>query len=489
MMTFEMLVASLLIIWVLGVIILLINPRNKANILCSIFAFLSGLGIITSMNWELLDYYHANFSKDTINNILLAHSIVSGITHFLSPIVYMLFVVEYSNILSNHRRKKLLLCLSLSLPWLSLFFLFPITNFVYYFYETKIYWQVVKCLSIVYFLICNSILLYSIIIEKNFKIRQQRLLVFLLIAPIIFNATIVCYWTGSEPRSENMLWFYIVLFVLIICFLFVFRQGFMGIKLRLERIAVDMSYKKINSGIQVFIHTLNREIGTIKSCAANIDMTNKNLETHKDIEIMKNSINHITLMLARTKDSIRNFKLDTKPVKVNNVVKLALKGTKNIIGDKKISINLVMNSNSYILCDDIHLIEILRNLLKNSAEAIEHEGEIIVSTYENFGKVYISLKDNGQGISSQYQPYIYDFYFSTKNNQNLGLGLYYCYNMMQLHNGSIDIQSKEGKGTTVFLGFPTFKKHAGKEHKNNAQNKSGYCRRRSGLPLFSKKIS
>ncbi|HEX9060957.1 MAG TPA: ATP-binding protein, partial [Clostridia bacterium] len=52
-------------------------------------------------------------------------------------------------------------------------------------------------------------------------------------------------------------------------------------------------------------------------------------------------------------------------------------------------------------------------------------------------------------------PYVFEPFFSTKNsNLNMGLGLSYCYNVMQKHNGMLEVISAKGTGTTVLLKFP-----------------------------------
>ena len=67
----------------------------------------------------------------------------------------------------------------------------------------------------------------------------------------------------------------------------------------------------------------------------------------------------------------------------------------------------------------------------------------------------IAIEDTGTGISSKNLPHVLDPFFSTKkSSQNFGLGLPYCYNVMQKHQGMLEISSEPGKGTTVFLLFP-----------------------------------
>ena len=70
-------------------------------------------------------------------------------------------------------------------------------------------------------------------------------------------------------------------------------------------------------------------------------------------------------------------------------------------------------------------------------------------------KAVLSVSDNGCGMSADEKKHIFEPYHTTKGNgQNFGLGLYYCYNVMNSHNGSIQVESLPGKGSTFFLLFP-----------------------------------
>ena len=85
-------------------------------------------------------------------------------------------------------------------------------------------------------------------------------------------------------------------------------------------------------------------------------------------------------------------------------------------------------------------------------------GEIRIETTIIKSYILISVNDNGTGISKENLSFVFDPFFTTKRKtMNFGLGLTYCYNVMQLHKGTLEIESREGKGTTVMLKFPKYK--------------------------------
>jgi signal transduction histidine kinase len=105
---------------------------------------------------------------------------------------------------------------------------------------------------------------------------------------------------------------------------------------------------------------------------------------------------------------------------------------------------------------DTDLIEqVLINLLVNSIEAVkEREApKIILSAgTTNTKKVILKITDNGSGMPEEVLDKIFIPFFSTKKNGS-GIGLSLCKQIVMLHRGTIQVQSKEGEGTSFSLQF------------------------------------
>jgi len=114
------------------------------------------------------------------------------------------------------------------------------------------------------------------------------------------------------------------------------------------------------------------------------------------------------------------------------------------------------NSNSKLELDiDTHLIEqVLINLLINASDACENvENSKIVVLAEKFREgVQIKIIDNGKGIPPEVLETIFVPFFSTKKTGS-GIGLSLSKQIMMLHNGRLQVQSEEGKGTIMSLIF------------------------------------
>lgn len=105
--------------------------------------------------------------------------------------------------------------------------------------------------------------------------------------------------------------------------------------------------------------------------------------------------------------------------------------------------------------DRTQLIRVVTNLVKNAIQAIseEQEPKIMVSVYSQNNTVFITVEDNGDGISEENKPMVFEPKFTTKSS-GMGLGLPMLKKIIETYNGSITFTSQEGEGTTFIVSFP-----------------------------------
>ena len=118
----------------------------------------------------------------------------------------------------------------------------------------------------------------------------------------------------------------------------------------------------------------------------------------------------------------------------------------------------------------VHLSKIVMNLVSNAAEAMPHGGEILISTENRYvdrppsgydsvkegDYVVLTVSDPGTGISAKDMKRIFEPFYTKKvmGRSGTGLGMAVVWGTVKDHNGYIDVQSTERKGTTFTLYFP-----------------------------------
>lgn len=126
------------------------------------------------------------------------------------------------------------------------------------------------------------------------------------------------------------------------------------------------------------------------------------------------------------------------------------------MAQKNIKLEIKLTEADLSLQADSNLLDqVLINLLVNAIEATKDRPDprIVLSAYiSSDKKIVIKVADNGSGMSAEIQEKIFIPFFSTKK-QGSGIGLSLCKQIIMLHRGTIQVQSKEGVGTAFLLRF------------------------------------
>jgi len=123
---------------------------------------------------------------------------------------------------------------------------------------------------------------------------------------------------------------------------------------------------------------------------------------------------------------------------------------------KHIELDIILKDPDLMVQADVNLIEqVLINLVINAADAVKDRPvpTIQLSAYITpQNKIVIKIADNGVGMPEEIMEKIFIPFFSTRKTGS-GIGLSLCKQIMMLHKGTIQVQSKEGEGTAFLLQF------------------------------------
>jgi len=107
--------------------------------------------------------------------------------------------------------------------------------------------------------------------------------------------------------------------------------------------------------------------------------------------------------------------------------------------------------------------EAIKNIVTNAVEAMPNGGKLTLRTGTVDREwVEIAIKDEGTGISPADIDQIFHLYFTTKQSGS-GLGLSLALRAIDLHHGTVDVESQPGEGTTFLIRLPKVKQRADQE--------------------------
>jgi signal transduction histidine kinase/ActR/RegA family two-component response regulator len=98
--------------------------------------------------------------------------------------------------------------------------------------------------------------------------------------------------------------------------------------------------------------------------------------------------------------------------------------------------------------------EALTNLLFNAVDALPQGGTITLRTRADGDQVLLEVSDTGTGMPEEVRQRCLEPFFTTKGEHGTGLGLAMVYGIIQRHDGTLEIESAPGQGTTICLRFP-----------------------------------
>jgi two-component system sensor histidine kinase HydH len=117
-----------------------------------------------------------------------------------------------------------------------------------------------------------------------------------------------------------------------------------------------------------------------------------------------------------------------------------------------VKINLPTNF-VYMICDFTKLEMVFTNLIMNAIQAMNNSGKVDIKMVERDNDIIIEISDTGHGIPQNIVTKIFEPLFTTKQT-GTGLGLASCKKIIEQHNGTIDVTSTVGQGTTFTIKLP-----------------------------------
>ena len=178
------------------------------------------------------------------------------------------------------------------------------------------------------------------------------------------------------------------------------------------------------------------------------------------LNIMDTETRRISRIVSNLLAFSRQAKLELKRVDLNRLLEKTLFLNANLLKISGVNVEKKLDSDlPRITGSEDQFQQVFMNLISNAAEAIDANGGGTLSIEtEHFlkeGAAIIRFKDEGVGISQENLSRLFEPFFTTKKKgKGVGLGLSVAYGIIEVHSGSINVESEAGKGTTFEVKLP-----------------------------------
>lgn len=202
-------------------------------------------------------------------------------------------------------------------------------------------------------------------------------------------------------------------------------------------------------------HELRTPLTSIRGFVQYLQGSSSPREWQEYGDVIIREVDGLNRIVSELLDLVRAQPLHPVPTDLNQLVRETMILARDDAVDARIAFVLELAERlPPIEADPGRIKQVLLNIVDNGIQSIAGNGEIRIRTaIDRPGRVGLSVADHGAGIPAEIRERIFDPFFSTKAT-GTGLGMAIARRIVEGHNGTIEIDSEEGRGTTVTVFFP-----------------------------------
>jgi signal transduction histidine kinase len=203
------------------------------------------------------------------------------------------------------------------------------------------------------------------------------------------------------------------------------------------------------------IHDLKNPICIIRCCT---DLIARESSNHRVRELTSMTDKAVDGMLAMTQELLDYARGETslscETVSIWRLLDELHQQTLRLLPGQNIQFakNILYDGN--VVVDLTRFIRVLCNLIKNAREAMPHGGILTIGTELVGNQVVLRIEDTGIGIPRELLPKIFEPFVTHGKPHGTGLGMAIAKSVLTAHNGTISVESAQGRGTTVEIRLP-----------------------------------
>lgn len=206
----------------------------------------------------------------------------------------------------------------------------------------------------------------------------------------------------------------------------------------------------------MILHDLRNPISTVKAYTELLLMDSDIPEKpRKYISNIKFETERINNLASELLDYSRgDIRLDMKIVDLSDFLSNLEISAKRRFSSSNINILFENNFKGHAVFDFERMMRVMMNLAENARKALAGKGIFTVKADKVDHILQFTIKDDGEGMSPDIQKHIFEPFYSSSRGGGTGLGMVIVKNIVEAHEGELDIVSSPGKGTEIKISIP-----------------------------------
>jgi signal transduction histidine kinase len=226
---------------------------------------------------------------------------------------------------------------------------------------------------------------------------------------------------------------------------------------------IEKEKRLIEAGRAMLIlsHSAKNILQMVGGAAEVIDFGLRTNEMHRvkrSWDILKPNMERLKKFVLDMLDYSKDRKLEIAQCQFNRIIQSSIESLKSQLKQKKLKLNIRVDQNiPTAKLDAERLHEMSLNLILNAIDIVDPDSGIVsieTKFIPDTKQIQFLVSDNGPGMTDEMKEKIFQPFESGKNKFGTGLGMPIAKQIIDQHNGSIDIKTTQGKGTTFTVTLP-----------------------------------
>lgn len=223
-----------------------------------------------------------------------------------------------------------------------------------------------------------------------------------------------------------------------------------------EELIRQERFSNLGKFSSMILHDLKNPIAIIKAYTEMLS-GDKSLpeKTHKYLSNINNEVERLNNLAGELLDYSRgDIRLNMNIVNIDDFIAKLKTSIESRFSNKNIKIKLENSCSTPVLFDYERFLRVMMNLAENARKAIGKEGCFCITVSEKDSFITFIVQDDGEGMDKETMKHIFEPFYSSSKRGGTGLGMVIVKNVVEAHDGHMEVESSPGNGTKITITIP-----------------------------------